>query len=117
MIEPTDGQETAEPIKVFTAEHCVPCHEIVELLREERFASDVEAPIDLIDIETEDGFDQLRLYLESAKENELSAVPCAKYKGEICKLEVDEEMGILLITCEGEEGNPTEEGEEEGIPT
>ncbi len=112
MTEPTDGQE---PIKVFTAEHCVPCHEIVDLLKQKRFASDVVAPVDLVDIETEEGF-------ASVKEEELEGVPSATYKGKTCKLEVDEEMGILLISCEGEEelkegATATEEGEEEGTPT
>jgi len=115
-MEPTDGAvpeaEVAEPITVFTAEHCVPCHEIVELLRKERFASDVGAPIDLIDIETEDGFDKVMLYLESVENNELTALPCAQYKGKTCKLQIDDERRVLLITCEEEE-----EGEEEGATT
>lgn len=113
MIGPADNEaEMAEPIKVFTAEHCRPCHEMVKLLKGKRVASNVVAPVDLIDIETEEGF-------KSINDNELPAVPCAKYKGKTCKLEVDEEAGVLLITCDTEEEESpirAEPSEEEDNP-
>lgn len=106
MTESTEEEGKVEPITVFTAEHCDPCHEIVDLLKKKSFASDVGAPINLIDIESEEGFEHI-------KDKKVEGVPSAQYKGKSCKLEVDEERRIVLITC-GIEGAEDEEAPEVG---
>jgi glutaredoxin len=81
-------------IKVYTAEHCRGCKEVSNLLSSGQFESNIEdASVDLIDIETEEGFKEV------AKEG-LTGVPSAKYNGKSCKIQIDETNEIVILTCE-----------------
>lgn len=89
-------------IKVFMSEHCKPCQELVDLLKQGRFEADVggDAAIDLIDITSEEGFPEMVA-------EEVTRVPMAKYQGRECKLGIDEDAGIVVITCgDAGEGSP-----------
>lgn len=87
-------------IKVFTAGHCEPCHEVAKLLKEGKFEVDIDdADVDLIDIETEEGFAQV-------DENNLAGVPAARFQGKECKISIDRDLGILVISCALKVDNP-----------
>jgi hypothetical protein len=88
-------------IRLFVGEGCKPCGPIKEMVVQGRFESNLpgDVGLDLIDVTTEDGFP----FVESEK---LEQVPTAKYDGQVCKLEIDREEQILIITCPGgEEGS------------
>lgn len=85
-------------MEVFVAKHCKPCDEIVKLLKEGKFLiNDEEGEIDLIDIESEDGFKRVI--------PALTCVPMAFRSGKECKLKVDDNEKIVIVECPSEE-NP-----------
>ena len=87
-------------IKIFTAGHCEPCHEVTKLLKEGKFEVDIDdVDIDLIDIETDEGFPQIA-------ENDLNGVPAARFQGKECKIRIDHDIGILVISCALKGGSP-----------
>ena len=90
-------KEMKKTIKVFTANHCAPCDRVKELLEKGLVESDIDAELDLINIETEEGFKEI-------EKNDLTSIPAAFYEGRSCKLDIDEEREIAVITC-----NPTSE--------
>jgi hypothetical protein len=85
-------------IQLFVGEGCKPCGDMKEMVTNGRFESNIpgDVGLDLIDVTSEEGFP----YIESEK---LTQVPTAKYDGKVCKLEIDTEEQILVITCPGEE--------------
>jgi hypothetical protein len=68
-------EQKKEKIKVFVSGSCAPCGEVKRLIQEGRFTAE---DVDLIDIETADGF----AYVEKMK-----------------LLHIDEEQNALIITC------------------
>jgi thiol-disulfide isomerase/thioredoxin len=72
-----DAEQTTQDkplVTVYTAGHCTPCEEIKDLLGKGQFLVDgKEESIDVIDIETDEGFEQ-------AQKMELTAVPQASVK-------------------------------------
>lgn len=99
MPEAEEPKAEKATVTVYTASHCTPCEEIKELLEKGQFLVDgEEESIDLVDIETDEGFDQ-------AQKMELTAVPQAFRNGKQCRIKIDDESHIILIECEDE---PTE---------
>lgn len=83
--------------KVYVAAHCQPCQAIKELLEKRRFlVNGDEGEVDLIDIETEEGFKQIFPGLEG--------VPSAYRDGKKCNIQIDGET--LLLDCPDESSNP-----------
>jgi len=78
-------------IKVFTSEHCVPCHEVVDLIKKGKHFDDIE----LVDIETEEGFSEFK---KSVLNKGDGAVPSAYKDGIKCSIGVDEDDN-LVFTC------------------
>ena len=92
-------------VKVFVAGHCEPCQEVKDLIAKGQFIIDgEEGEIDLIDIESEEGFPQI-------KENNITGVPQAFREGKQCRIHIDEEDGTLLIDCNDEETEAVEEND------
>lgn len=88
----------SDPVKVFIAEHCEPCKEIKELLTEGKFSiNGEEGKVDLIDIETEEGFPHVA-------ELGLSNVPAAYRGKKKCDIKIDDETQTVLIECERNDG-------------
>ncbi|MDD5547085.1 MAG: thioredoxin family protein [Candidatus Omnitrophica bacterium] len=82
-------------IKVYHSPHCDSCHQAVDLLNKGRFESNIEGdvPVDLIDVTSDEGFREIG-------EAGVDAVPTAKYNGKTCKLGIDEEQQVVVITCD-----------------
>ncbi|MDD5510673.1 MAG: hypothetical protein PHI12_07685 [Dehalococcoidales bacterium] len=99
MAEVTEIPKEKEMIKVYTAGHCTPCEEIKKALQEGNFTVDgKEETIDVIDIETDEGFVE-------AQKRELTAVPQAFRGAKECKIKIDDETKTVLIECENGEDN------------
>lgn len=82
-------------IRLFTAEHCTPCHEIKKLVEEGRFTIDgkSEGEAEIIDLETDEGF-------ENVEKHSLDAIPSAiDESGKKCKISVDEENQVVQFKC------------------
>jgi len=79
-------------IRVFTSEHCTPCIPIKELIREGKIDADVE----MIDIESPEG-------LEFMSKFNLDTIPSAYQGNNPCRMQINEEDGILNIICPGDE--------------
>lgn len=86
-----------ERVKVFVSNSCVPCEEVKQLVKDGRFNRE---EIDLIDLETEEGFP----WIEKLG---LKRVPSAYIGKKSCKIEIDHEENTLIITCPGEELSET----------
>lgn len=89
-------------IKVFMSAYCKPCHEVVDLLKKGRFEADVgeDAAVEFIDVTSEEGFPEMVA-------EEVTRLPLAKHAGRECKLGIDDEAGIVVITCgDAGEGSP-----------
>lgn len=84
-----------QKVEVFVAEHCIPCREIAKLLKEGKFLiNDEEGEIDLIDIESEEGFKRVT--------PAVIGVPIAFRSGKECKIKVDDEEQIVVMECPDE---------------
>lgn len=79
-------------IRVYTARHCTPCHEVEELIKQGRF----EGKIELIDIETDEGFEKFRKEVLDFSDG---AVPSAYKDGKKCIIHIDDESNSLLLEC------------------
>ena len=91
-------------IRIYTAKHCQPCKEMEVLakkLEEEGGADQIE----LIDIETDEGF---KMFTEEVLSHGDGAVPSIYKDGQQCKLGFDEE-GELGFECPEEEPEPEPE--------
>ncbi|MDD5700414.1 MAG: hypothetical protein PHU23_00065 [Dehalococcoidales bacterium] len=94
MAEVEGFAPNKEMVKVYTAGHCTPCEEIKKSLQEGNFLVDgKEETVDVIDIETDEGF-------EEAQKRELSAVPQAFRGAKSCAIKIDDETKTVLIECE-----------------
>ena len=106
MAEVTGLEPQPELVKVYTAGHCTPCEEIKKSLSEGNFLVDgKEETIDVVDIETDEGF-------EEAQKRELTAVPQAFRGAKQCAIKIDDETHTVLIECEdgqdNKQSNPAE---------
>jgi len=79
-------------IRIYTAKHCRPCHDVERLIKEGRFIGETE--IELIDIETDEGFQKFR---EEVLDFSDGAVPSAYKDGEKCLIRIDNNN--LLLEC------------------
>jgi hypothetical protein len=97
MAEDEVKEKKKEAVKIYTAGHCTPCEEIKKSLSEGNFLVDGKAEaIDVIDIETDEGF-------KEAQERELTAVPQAFRGSKTCAIKIDDESKTVLIECENGE--------------
>ncbi len=89
---PSEGKKA---IKVYHSPHCESCHQVADLLTKGKFESNIkgDVPVDLIDVTSEEGFKEI------GKEG-VDSVPTARYDGKVCKLGVDEELGVVVIECD-----------------
>lgn len=78
-------------IKIYTAKHCAPCRQVEEFIKNGKF----EGEIELIDIETDEGFQKFK---EEVLDHEDGAVPSAYKNGKRCLIQIDEDNN-LLINC------------------
>lgn len=86
-------------VKIYVATHCEPCAEVKELLEKGHFSlNGAEGDVELIDIETEEGFKQVFEGLEG--------VPSAYADGKRCQIRIDEETGTLMLECGDGTTNP-----------
>jgi len=78
-------------IKVFSSEHCTPCEEVAELIRQGKFDGE---EVDLVDIESQEGFKEFQDTVLSEGD---AFVPIA-YKGATrCDIKIED--GILHFNC------------------
>lgn len=99
---------TQEKVSVFVATHCQPCQEIKRLLEEGHFLiNGTEGQIDLVDIESEEGFPKIA-------EIGLEGVPAAYQGSKKCRILVDEETETVMLECTEETiDHPTSEHKDE----
>lgn len=82
-------------VTVYVASHCQPCIPVKELLQKGHFlVNGDEAEVDLIDIETDEGFERMRNFPE------LDGVPTAYLDGKACKISIEDDT--LFLECHGE---------------
>lgn len=81
-------------VQVYVATHCGPCHEVKEILEDGGFTQSHGDSVDVIDVETEEGFEKL-----SEAGASVDGVPSAYYEGRKCRILVDKEEGTLHIEC------------------
>lgn len=82
----------AKKVKVFVSSSCPPCAEIKEKIEQGKF--NVE-DVDLIDVETEDGFKYI-------KKLNLTSLPSAYLGTKQCRLGFSENDEIVVIECESQ---------------
>lgn len=81
-------------IRIYTAKHCPPCHQIEEFIKQGKFTGENE--IEIIDIETDEGFEKFRKEVLQFGDG---AVPSAYKDGKKCLIRVDEETNNILLEC------------------
>lgn len=81
-------------IRVYTSRHCEPCQEIHEKIKEGKVEAG-EDEIELIDIETDEGFAK---FTEEVLNKEDGAVPSAYKEGQRCIVGFTQE-GNVIIEC------------------
>lgn len=81
-------------IRIYTAKNCSPCHQIEELIKEGKFTGENE--IELIDIETNEGFEKFRNEVLQFGD---AAVPSAYKDGKKCLIRIDEETNNISLEC------------------
>lgn len=89
-------------ITIYTSEHCRPCREVEELIKEGRFDGEVE----LVDIETDEGFERFR---KEVLEISDGAVPSAYKEGQRCKIQITEDRN-LIFECPTDAPPSSDEG-------
>jgi hypothetical protein len=91
-------------IDLYYSSDCAPCHDVVDRVKNGRFASDLEGDVgvNLVDISTDEGF------AEVEKQN-LEKVPTARHEAKTCQIHIDEELDAVMFTCTEEEKTPEEE--------
>lgn len=80
-------------IRIYTAKHCKPCHEVERLVREGKF---LDEDVELIDIETDKGFEKFRKEVLDFGEG---GVPSAYKDGKKCLISIDKENNSVLLDC------------------
>ena len=77
---------------VYLATHCQPCQEVKELLEKRHFlVNGEEGEVEVVDIETEEGFQRVF--------PELDGVPSAYQEGKRCSMRVEDDT-LLLLECQ-----------------
>lgn len=79
-------------IKIYTAEHCGPCHRVHELLDKHGHNIDGE-DVRLVDVESDDGFQEFKAEILSKGD---AAVPSAYKDGEKCQISIEDETLHLI---------------------
>ena len=75
---------------IYVATHCQPCQEIKELLEKRHFlVNGEEGEVELVDIETEEGFSRIF--------PELEGVPSAYQEGKKCLIRIEKDT--LFLEC------------------
>lgn len=87
----------SKKVRIFVAEHCEPCIPIKELIQEGK----IDAEVELIDIESDEGF----AYIEKLQ---LDGVPVAYEGTNRCRMQINEDDGILNVICPSDEAKPQE---------
>ena len=88
-------------IKIYTAEHCRPCKEVLELIKEALKSSGGKMggeDVRLIDIETDEGFNEFSR--EVLRKGD-GAVPSAYKDGQKCEIVVEDDD--VLLNCPNSE--------------
>lgn len=80
-------------IKVYIAASCGPCEQIESLIRDGKV--DFDGEVELIDVETEQGFD---IFEREVLSHSDSAIPSAYKNGKECKLLIGDD-GQILFNC------------------
>ena len=85
-------------IDLYYASNCSPCHEVVDRVKNGRFASDLGegTSVNLVDISTDEGFEEVE------KQN-LEKVTTARHEAKTCQIHIDEELDAVMFTCTEEE--------------
>ena len=85
-------------IDLYYASECSPCKEVVDRVKNGRFASDLGegTAVNLVDISTEEGFTEVE------KKN-LEKVPTAIHEAKTCQIHIDEDLDAVMFTCNDEE--------------
>lgn len=80
---------------VYIASHCLPCKEVKELLEKRHFlVNGIESEVEVVDIETEEGFARMRAFPE------LDGIPSAYQDGKACRIHIDDDT--LFLECQDE---------------
>jgi glutaredoxin len=81
-------------ITVFTSKNCTPCQEITDLIKQGKY----EGEIELVDIETDEGFERFRKQVLDLGEG---AVPSAYREGLKCQILITDD-DTVLFNCPGD---------------
>ena len=88
------AEKTPVPVIVFVSEHCQPCEVVKQHLSNGQFEVSNGKQVDMVDVETEEGFAKM-----VAMEGLVTGVPIAFDGKKQCRLDLDEEDGVLFIEC------------------
>jgi glutaredoxin len=91
-------------IKIYTAEHCDPCHRVENLLEKQNNNIDGE-DVKIIDVETDEGFQEFKEEILSKGD---AAVPSAYKDGEKCLIKIEDDVLHLICDSDGQPSHPTQ---------
>ena len=91
-----------EEVVVYTTQSCGPCEE----LKQKILDGDVDRPVALVDIESEDGFKEFSDLVLSHSDG---AIPSAFLKGKQCEILISE-ADTIIIRCPDDPPDEDEEG-------
>jgi len=83
-------------VKLYTATHCVPCHSAIAALEAQGNVIDGEE-VEVVDVETEEGFADLESALADLPDDGSVGVPMAVKDGQKCLLDITD--GKLSLVC------------------
>jgi len=89
-------------VNLFVGDHCTPCKEIKELVKQGNFTIDgLEGQvIDMTDVESEEGFPAIERY-------KLTKIPSAiDESGKACRISIDRENNVVVFKCDEPETSP-----------
>lgn len=89
------------PIRIYTSKNCPPCKDLEEKLKE----ANLEDEIELVDIESDEGFLQFK---QEVLDHRDGAVPSAFKDGKQCKIGYDADEKLILECPKDEVGEPTD---------
>ena len=96
-------------LRIYTAEHCVPCKEVERLVKEGKFIGEKE--VEVIDIETDEGFKKFKEeVMDPSNVEDQLAVPSAYKDGKRCLIHFDTEAGNVLFKCPVDDLPASDEG-------
>lgn len=82
-------------IVYYTASGCKPCEEVTRLINEGRVANSEIDEIDMVDIETDEGFER---FTKEVLSKGHGAAPSAYLDGKKCQIEIHDEE-IVVFNC------------------